>query len=251
MPPGAAARARPTFRPVALSTPKIVLLVFTAIVLVCACAVGVSQALQRSETATTTVRRAVDRIVIAADAGDIRLQGTAARAVRLRRHSRWLWRKPHVHATLRGRTLEVRGDCPTVAAFGRCAADLTVGVPAGVDVTVRAGAADITATRLSGALDLRTGAGDVRGDGLRPVTVAAASDAGAVDLGLRTTPVRVDASSDAGDVTVTVPAGSEYRVDASTAAGRVDVGGVLRNDHALRRILARTAAGDVRVRGRG
>ena len=235
----------------ALSTPKIVLLVLAVIVLVCACAVGVSQALQRSETATTTIRRAVDRIVIAADAGDIRLHGTPGRAVHIRRHSRWLWRRPHVRTTLRGRTLEVRGDCPTPASFGHCAADLAVGVPPGVDVRVRAIAADVTATGLTGALDLHTDAGDVRGDALTPVTVAAATDAGAVDLRLRSTPVRLNAESAAGDVTVTVPAGGEYRVDASSAAGRVDVGGVLRNDHAVRRIVARTAAGDVRVRGRG
>jgi hypothetical protein len=197
---------------VALSTPKIVLLVLAVIVLVCACAVGVSQALQRSETATTTIRRAVDRIVIAADAGDIRLHGTAGRAVRIRRHSRWLWRKPHVGTTLQGRTLEVRGDCPTLASFGHCAADLAVGVPAGVDVRVRADAADVTATGLTGALDLHTDAGDVRGDALSPVTIAAATGAGAVDLRLRSTPVRLNAESAAGDVT------SPSRPAASTAS---------------------------------
>jgi hypothetical protein len=60
----------------------------------------------------------------------------------------------------------------------------------------------------------------------------------------------VSANSDSGDVDVTVPAGGEYRVDATTDAGDVRVEGVLRNDHAVRTISATADAGDVTVRGR-
>jgi hypothetical protein len=49
---------------------------------------------------------------------------------------------------------------------------------------------------------------------------------------------------------VTVPAGGEYRVDATTAAGDVNVEGVVRNDRSLRSIAATADAGDVTVRGR-
>ena len=78
----------------------------------------------------------------------------------------------------------------------------------------------------------------------------ATTNAGDVDLGFTTEPVSVSASSDAGDVLVTVPAGGEYRVDATTNAGDVTVEGVVRNDRSRRSISARANAGDVTVRGR-
>jgi len=62
--------------------------------------------------------------------------------------------------------------------------------------------------------------------------------------------VFVDAFSDAGDVALAVP-GGEYRVDTATDAGDVMLEGVLRNDRAVRRIVAETEAGDVNIRGRG
>ena len=69
-------------------------------------------------------------------------------------------------------------------------------------------------------------------------------------MAFTTQPVSVSANSNSGDVLVTVPAGGEYRVDATTAAGDVSVEGVLRNDRALRSISATADAGDVTVRGR-
>jgi len=48
---------------------------------------------------------------------------------------------------------------------------------------------------------------------------------------------------------ITVPEG-EYRIDTATDAGDVTLDGVLRNDRAVRRIVAETRAGDVTVRGR-
>jgi DUF4097 and DUF4098 domain-containing protein YvlB len=79
--------------------------------------------------------------------------------------------------------------------------------------------------------------------------VRATTDAGDVDLDFTTQPVSIAANSDSGDVRVTVPAGGEYRVDATTKAGDVNVRGVLRNDRALRSISATADAGDVTVRG--
>ena len=70
-----------------------------------------------------------------------------------------------------------------------------------------------------------------------------------MNLDFTTQPVSVQANSDSGNVDVTVPAGGEYRVDATTDAGDVEVRGVLRNDRALRSISATADAGDVTVRG--
>ena len=151
--------------------------------------------------------------------------------------------------TQHGSTLEVRADCPQVGVMDRCTADLELRVPFDTDVTVDGGAGDISVDGLAGHVTLRTEPGDVTGRNLVPVSVTASTDVGDLDLAFATSPVDVRASSDAGDVDVQVPPG-EYRVDTVSKAGSDEVGGgVLRNDRATRRIVARADAGDVLVHG--
>jgi DUF4097 and DUF4098 domain-containing protein YvlB len=115
---------------------------------------------------------------------------------------------------------------------------------------VQGDSGDISAERLAGHLQLTTNSGDVSGQDLNPISVRANTDAGDVELDFTTQPVSVSANSDSGDVDVAVPRGGEYRVDATTDAGDVNVEGILRNDRALRSISATADAGDVTVRGR-
>ena len=141
-------------------------------------------------------------------------------------------------------------ECPGSSTLNRCKADLDLAIPFDADVVVQGDSGDIFADRLAGHLDLTTDSGDVTGRDLYPTVLKATTDAGNVDLEFATQPVSVRANSDSGDVEVTVPAGGEYRVDASTDAGDVTVQGILRNDHAGRSITATADAGDVTVRGR-
>ena len=62
--------------------------------------------------------------------------------------------------------------------------------------------------------------------------------------------MRVRANATPATCIVTVPAGGEYRVDAVSKGGDVQVEGILRNDHAGRSIGATADAGDVTVQGR-
>jgi DUF4097 and DUF4098 domain-containing protein YvlB len=167
----------------------------------------------------------------------------------VREQLRWMWSRPHVVATVDGSTLTVSGSCPNSGPLNRCKADLDLAIPFDADVTVQGDSGDITADRLAGHIELRTDSGDLSGRELNPITVSALTNAGDVDLDFSTQPVSVKANSDSGDVDVTVPAGGEYRVDATTSAGDVDVHGVLRNDRALRSISATADAGNVTVRG--
>src|SRR5829696_880339 len=226
----------------AVSTPRLVLVVALALALLSGLVFAATEAFTKSETRVQTLGAGVERVLVHADAGD-------APRVTVRSESRWLLRKPRVTASRRGELLVLRGDCPSQALRARCGADFTVEVPFDVDVEVDGDAGDIEVEDLAGNIRLRTNAGDIVGSGLQPATVRVHTDAGDVRLAFDTSPALVDAFSDAGDVAITVPEG-EYRIHTATDAGDVTLDGVLRNDRAVRRIVAETRAGDVTVRGR-
>jgi DUF4097 and DUF4098 domain-containing protein YvlB len=154
-----------------------------------------------------------------------------------------------VTTRVQGSTLTVSGSCPSSGAVNRCKADLNLAIPFDADLVVQGDSGDIVAERLAGHLDLSTSSGNVGGHDLNPISVRAKTDAGEVDLDFTTQPVSVQANSTSGDVRVVVPAGGEYRVDATTNAGDVNVRGVIRNDRALRSISANADAGNVTVSG--
>jgi DUF4097 and DUF4098 domain-containing protein YvlB len=234
----------------ALSTPRLVLLVSGVLLVVCGVAVGVAEALTHERTTTTTIARHIDRVVVETDTGHVNLQGSQGSRVRVEQELRWLWSRPRVTTRVDGSTLTVSAECPASSALNRCKADLDLAIPFDADVVVRGDSGDISAERLAGHLELTTDSGNVEGRDLNPTVARATTDAGNVDLDFTTQPVTVRANSDSGDVNVTVPAGGEYRVDATTDGGDVHVEGVLRNDHAGRSITATAGAGDVTVRGR-
>lgn len=234
----------------ALPTSRLIVLVAAVLFTVCLVAFAATEAFTKKQTTMRTLSGRVERVVVRADAGDVRLEGSTEARVTVRTERRWLWRKPQVTARQRGDVLELRGRCPTGTLMDRCSADFVVEVPFDVDVQVEGDAGDIEVNDLAGNIRLRTDAGDIAGAGLQPASVRATTGAGDIDLAFDTSPVLVDAYSDAGDVALVVP-GGEYRVDTATDAGDVMLEGVLRNDRALRRIVAETQAGDVNVRGRG
>jgi DUF4097 and DUF4098 domain-containing protein YvlB len=233
----------------ALSTPRLVLLVAGVLLVVCGLAVGISEALTHQRTTTTRLSRHIERVVVHAGTGNVHLEGTSSARVTVRQHLQWMWRRPHVTTAVRGTTLAVSGSCPHSGPVNRCKADLDLAIPFDADVVVQGDSGDIVAERLAGHLDLTTDSGDVGGRDLNPISVRATTNAGDVSLDFTTEPVSVQANSDSGDVRVIVPTGGEYRVDATTEAGDVTVRGVLRNDRALRSIAATANAGDVTVSG--
>jgi hypothetical protein len=231
------------------STPRLVLLVSGVLLVVCGVAVGASEALTHRRTTTTTVARHIERVVVSADTGNVHLEGAGGPRVIVRQELQWMWRRPQVTTRVEGSTLVIGDSCPRAGPVNRCKADLDLAIPFDADVVVEGASGDIVAERLAGHLDLRTDSGDVSGRDLNPIAVRARTDAGNVELDFTTQPVSVQANSNSGDVRVIVPQGGEYRVDATTSAGDVDVHGVIRNDRALRSIAATANAGDVTVSG--
>jgi putative adhesin len=232
-----------------LSTPRLVLLVSGVLLVVCGVAVAVTEAFTHKRTTTTTIGRHIERVVVRTDTGNVHLEGTPGSRVMVHQDLQWMWRRPHVAAHVEGSTLVVSSSCPDSGPVNRCKADLDLAIPFDADVIVHGDSGHLVAERLAGHLDLRTGSGNVGGRDLNPSAVRATTDAGDVDLDFTTQPVSVKANSHSGDVRVTVPAGGEYRVDATTSAGDVTVRGLLRNDRAFRSISATADAGDVTVTG--
>ncbi len=172
-------------------------------------------------------------------------------------------RAPRLRLSVQGADVHVSGGCGPVL-FGNCRASVTVRVPAGAAVTVHsgngdvelsglsgpvrvdAGAGDISASDLSGPTDLHTGSGDVEGDALSSPTVRAGSGSGDLELLFSAPPAEADAETGSGDVTLLVPRGAAYAVDAETSSGDrvVGVQTSRRSGHALH---VRSGSGDVSV----
>ena len=223
----------------------------------------------------------VDRLSIDAAAGEVMIVPTSAAEVRIDSSVKGALHTPRLRAVKRGAELSLDGSCP-VLGFGSCRASIVVHVPATTAVDVRSGTGDLTASGLSGPVRLETGSGDVTGDGLTggadlrtssgdvdvrglrgevslktasgdvnaedlgSAQVQAVSSSGDVVLDFLASPRDVDAATASGDVTVALPRGESYRVEADTGSGDREVG-VDENDSSPRVVRARTSSGDVIV----
>ncbi|MCU1628533.1 MAG: hypothetical protein JWP64_3482 [Pseudonocardia sp.] len=198
----------------------------------------------RTATTTNSHDGPVSRVEIVSDAGDVDLHAGAAAGARVGRTARWTGPEPEVTEALDGDVLRITVHCPSPAET--CSVGLAVEVPAATATRVQLGAGSIAVTGLTGAHSLSTAAGSVAGTGLGAEKTSARAAAGDVDLTFSGAPAQVEAESTAGNVTVLVPVGPVYRVDARTTVGRVDVR-VADDPGADAVITARSTTGDVTV----
>ncbi len=128
----------------------------------------------------------------------------------------------------------------------RCAVEFNVKVPAdtAVQITTQAGA--VRLTDLTGDVTITTDAGAVDGNGLRGDRASVKTQAGATSLVFSEPPTALDASTEIGAISVKVPAGTAYAVDASTDAGRSEVS-VQRDPSSPHKIMLHTKVGAIRV----
>jgi DUF4097 and DUF4098 domain-containing protein YvlB len=213
-----------------------------------------------------------DDVVVEAGAGpDVTIDSSA----------RGAFRAPRLRVSVNATNIHVSGGCGADW-FDRCHASVTVRVPPGVAIDVRARSGDVRASGLSGYVRLatasgdvaaselsgtanlhtssgdvdvhdlsgtaylRTSSGDVAADGLSAGTVRAHTGSGDVDLLFSAAPAHADAETGSGDVSLLVPRGARYAVDAETSSGDrvVGVAPATQARHVLR---ARTGSGDVNV----
>jgi hypothetical protein len=186
----------------------------------------------------------VSRVEIESDAGDVDLHAGATAGATADRTARWTGPEPEVTETLDAGVLQITVNCPSPSET--CSVDLAVAVPAATATRAQLGAGDIAVAGLTGAHSLSTASGSVSGTGLGAEDTSARTAAGDVDLTFSGAPSQVEAESTAGDVTILVPVGPAYRVDARTTVGHVDVQ-VADDPGADAVITVRSTAGDVTV----
>lgn len=210
---------------------------------------------------------AVERIELDLDGGNITLSPGTSSAVNIDRTLSWNNTKPTVTERWDGKTLRISSRCAKQEQ--NCATDYRIGAPAGVTVTAKTDAGDISTRGINGAQELRSSAGDltiegsqgrlnlftdsgqINGTGLHSGQVEAKTNAGKVNLTLAVVPDSLTAKSSAGNIDLQVPraggGASGYNVQARTNAGRkqVNVDSAADGKH---RIVAETDSGDIQVR---
>lgn len=188
-----------------------------------------NRALASTETETGTVTESVRRVVVDADAGDVKLVAGGDR-VRIHQRRRYVVRAPKVTQRVRDGVLTLRGSCPPTGVL-HCSTDFTVDLPRGV------------------AAEVHTDVGDVVAEALEAPEIRVTANVGDVLLDLGRSAALVDARSDVGDVEVAVPSGT-YRIDVGTDVGDRQIGGLVVDARSPRTIRAGSDVGDVTVRGR-
>jgi hypothetical protein len=206
---------------------------------------AVNTLFDHEKTETFAVTEPVQKLVVAAEAGDVKVVATDAARVTVHRTTHWVTSEPKPTNTVSGGILRLADDCGGLTPL-RCESGYRIEVPRGVAIEVRADSGDVDVRGVTGAVDLESDSGDVSGHELTGARLRATSDSGDVRLGLMASPVSVEARSDSGDVDLELPHG-EYALDAHTDSGDTSVHGIVRYDRASNAIKARSDSGDVTV----
>ncbi|NYV74627.1 DUF4097 family beta strand repeat-containing protein [Streptomyces sp. UH6] len=216
-----------------------VALVATGAALALAALSGCGADLEDAEPEKRSFTTASDRLTIDTDNGDVSVRPADVDRIEV---TRWFagWAligEPEATWKMDGDRLELKTDCGPVV--GGCSARYEVLVPRDVRLTVTGDNGDIqaagftTALRIvtdngdvevsgsTGPLTLEGDNGDLRATGVTSREVDAVSDNGDVRLVFDAAPQRTSVESSNGDVTLEVPKGTAYRVDAQASNGDV------------------------------
>lgn len=183
---------------------------------------------------------------------------------------RYLFGKPEVTVETVGDVTRIDGGCPTIMPFSfGCSVTVTISVPNELPVTVVGTNGAVTATGLTGDLEVGTTNGSITVDGsagaleLRTTngaievrdaeseTVVAATTNGEISLEFASSPTSVEAAGTNGSIAIEVPdARQEYAIDVDTVNGDTDLVRVVNDPGAERTILAHTINGSVTITAR-
>ena len=175
--------------------------------------------------------------------------------------------KPEHHESLRDGHLVITSKCP-LSLSSICSMNLTVSVPDGAPITLRASGGSAIIDGATAAVDADSSGGGVRVNGARGVLhltssgggvtargvdsskVDASSSGGGVKLVFTTPPTDVHVSSSGGGVTIELPnTGDAYRVDVGSSGGSAN--NQVNTSNTSRRVIdAHSSGGAVTVRYR-
>jgi DUF4097 and DUF4098 domain-containing protein YvlB len=238
----------------------VVLIVIAALVLLTVVAIVARPQVHSDQTVEVGDRLEVDiptgeLTFVASDRDDIRVQVDGS----------YLFRAPEVTATTSNGVTRMTGGCPTVP-FSICSVEVTVELPADVDLDIVGTNGRVSIDGVTGAIDVVTTNGDIEvaeseddlslstTNGSVTVTdassteVVAATTNGAVNLSFAAAPDQVEARTTNGSVAIGLPDDREpYAIDARTTNGSVDLIRVTNDPDANRAITAHSVNGSVEI----
>jgi hypothetical protein len=163
-----------------------------------------------------TVSSRVTAVIINGGSGSIDVTGSSRSTVSVSQQVTYSGKPPAATRALRGTTLTLSYKCPTELV---CGISYTVQVPAGVAVSVGAGAGAVTLTSLAGTVTARADAGLITAVDLRSADASFKSNAGGVVATFSVAPRTLTAATNVGPITLTVPGSVGYRLSTHTVVG--------------------------------
>jgi hypothetical protein len=163
-----------------------------------------------------TVSSRVTAVIINGGSGSIDVTGSSRSTVSVSQQVTYSGKPPAATRALRGTTLTLSYKCPTELV---CGVSYTVQVPAGVAVSVGAGAGAVTLTSLAGTVTARADAGLITAVDLRSADASFKSNAGGVMATFSVAPRTLTAATNVGPITLTVPGSVGYRLSTHTVVG--------------------------------
>ncbi|MFE3113445.1 DUF4097 family beta strand repeat-containing protein [Kitasatospora indigofera] len=215
-----------------------------------------------------TYALAARELVLDTTGAEVRIEPGLPGQVLVRSSLDWTLRKPLVAMLWEGDTLKVTVRCDRMLDLGGlgCGVGLDIRVPAATavtglstsgsvevrgltgDVRLRSGSGAVVLTGLGGRVTARSGSGSVWGTALASARVEVGTGSGDARLAFARPPDTVTASTTSGELWITVPTGSRYRITGRSASGGRSIDPVLEDPAAPRGIDVSTRSGAVFIR---
>ncbi|MBV8541309.1 MAG: DUF4097 family beta strand repeat protein [Pseudonocardiales bacterium] len=229
-------------RPLSVTALRVVLLTTSTLAIAgCGTRIGTTTA-QNSYTITEPVTSLrIDNPV-----GNTEIEATDTNTVSVAEQLRYTGEPPQTRSPVSGGRLSLSYICPGILDVNSCSVTYVLKVPRRLAVQIDGKVGVTTLTGLAGPLTLTSSTGDIDATGLTSAMVTARAEAGTITLGFTAPPTTVDAQAQVGSVTVRLPAGTAYAVDAGSQVGSADVT-LQRDPGSLHRVTAHSQVGSVRV----
>jgi hypothetical protein len=192
------------------------------------------------------VTEPVTSIKIDNPVGDTEIEGTDATTISVTERLRYSGNPPQTRYPVAGEQLTLSYSCPGVFNVNSCGVTYVIKIPRRLTVQIDDQVGVIKLTGLAGQLNLTSATGNIDATGLTSNAVTARAQAGAITLQFSAPPSTVDAQTEVGSITVRLPTGSAYAVDAGSQVGAADVT-VQQDPGSAHHITARSRVGSVSV----
>jgi Putative adhesin len=194
-----------------------------------------------------TITEPVTSLKINNPVGNTEIEGTDAATVSVIEQLRYSGEPPQTSYPIVGGQLALSYTCPGRLDGNSCSVTYVVKVPRRLAVEIEGKVGLVRLTGLAGQLTLNSSTGNIDATGLTSAAVTAQANAGAITLEFVAPPTTVNAEAQVGAITVRLPAGTAYAVDANSQVGTTDVM-VQRDPSSPHRVTVHSRVGSVSVR---